>query len=134
MPALRRLPQTNVLRAESLPFELCRSIHQPTGGNTAMTTTTAATPSPSALRFGIDGHAARQLKDGERYYRIELRDGREALVAATTVTVSDGALVAKTDCETTIVRAPGTWSSVYMCEALMAYDPWSILHVPEPPK
>lgn len=84
------------------------------------------------LRFGIDGSAARQLKDGERYYRIELPNGREALIIATTVTVRDGALIANTDGEVTLALGPGMWCSAYMCEALMAYDPWSILHLAAP--
>ena len=70
------------------------------------------------LRFGIDGSAARQLKDGERYYRIELPDGREALIIATTVTVRDGALTANTDGEVSLALAPGMW-----CSALHVRSP-----------
>lgn len=33
---------------------------------------------------------------------------------------------------TTLAPAPGTWVSVYLCEALMAVDPWSILALAEP--
>ena len=32
----------------------------------------------------------------------------------------------------TLILAPGTWVSVYMCEAVMACDPWSILYLPDP--
>ena len=86
-----------------------------------------------ALRFGCaGGNAAREPEHGERYYRVELADGREALIVATTMTARDGALVAHTDGETSLVLAAGTWTSAYMCEALMASDPWSILHLPEP--
>jgi hypothetical protein len=40
--------------------------------------------------------------------------------------------VARTDGNTTLVLAPRTWCSAYLCEALFAYDPWSILNLAEP--
>lgn len=83
-----------------------------------------------ALRFGIDDNTYRKHGpgDGEFFYRIELTDGREALVIAATVTVTTGALVAAdADGTITLVLAPGTWVSSYMCEALTAHDPWSII-------
>jgi hypothetical protein len=121
-----------------------------------MTTTNGtrakAKPTPTALNFGIDGRAARRLKDTEYYYRIELADGREAVIAASNVTVKAGALIAWTreaarkadeelelpareaSAENTLILAPGTWLSVYMCEAILAEDPWSILALPKPEK
>lgn len=84
-----------------------------------------------ALRFSVAG-SGRDLKDGERFYRVELADGREVLIAATTMTARDGALLAHTDGEITLILAAGTWASVYMCEALTAFDSWSILHLPAP--
>jgi hypothetical protein len=87
------------------------------------------TDTPAALRFSVDDSHAREPKPGERYYRIELADGREALILATTVTVRDGALIANTDGEITLVLQAGSWASAYMCEAVMAYDPWSILQL-----
>jgi hypothetical protein len=87
-----------------------------------------------ALRFGVrgDNGAARKPKDREFYYRIELPDGREALIVAESVTVEHGALVARTEGNTTLVLAPGTWCSAYVCEALFAYDSWSILSLADP--
>lgn len=88
---------------------------------------------PTALRFGIDTQGAREPKDGERYYRIELADGREALILAQDINVADGgALLASTGSEPTVVLAPGTWCSAYMCEALPASDPSSILQLQSP--
>lgn len=86
----------------------------------------------AALRFSVDDSHARELKPGERYYRIELPDGREALIVATTVAVRDGALIANTDGEVTLALGPGMWISAYMCEAVLAYDPWSILQLAAP--
>ena len=88
----------------------------------------------AALRFSVDDSQPRELKPGERYYRIELADGREALIVATTVTVRDGALLANTDSEVTLVLQAAAWVSAYMCEAMMAYDPWSILQFAAPVK
>jgi hypothetical protein len=86
----------------------------------------------TALRFSVDDSHARELKPGEYYYRIELTDGREALIAAENITTESGALIARTENYNTLVIAPGAWVSVYMCEAMMAYDPWSILHLAPP--
>lgn len=89
----------------------------------------------TALRFGIEDNTYRKTgpEDGDRYYRIELADGREALIIAATVTATHGVLTAAdSDGAVTLALAPGTWVSVYMCEALMAYDPWSILSLAEP--
>ena len=92
-------------------------------------------PTGTALRFGIEDNTYRDngLKDGDRYYRIELADGREALIIAATVTTTHGVLTAAdSDGVTTLSLAPGTWVSVYLCEALMAVDPWSILTLADP--
>jgi hypothetical protein len=52
------------------------------------------TTTHEALRFGCSGNsAAREPKDGEFYYRIELPDGREALIIAESVTVEHRALM-----------------------------------------
>ena len=95
-----------------------------------MTNTT--TGRATALRFGVTSGHRRDLRQGEYFYRVELADGREALIAASSVTVENGALIAGTDDFTSLVLAAGTWTSLYMCEALMAYDPWSILNIGEP--
>ncbi len=104
-----------------------------------MTHTTADSRNPdcacsAALRFGIDGNHYRKggPRDGEFFYRVELTDGREALIIAANVTVTDGAIVATDPGGTvTLTLAPGTWVSSYMCEALMACDPWAIAYLPE---
>lgn len=85
----------------------------------------------AALRFAVDKKAAdRRLEPGEHYYRIELTDGREVLVAAENITIDHGALAASTaDC-TTLTLAPGTWVSAYRCAVLSV--PWSILHLEAP--
>lgn len=86
-----------------------------------------------ALRFGIDtGGHGRKPKENEFFYREELPGSREALILAQEITVQDGDLIAKTDGNITLALASGSWVSVYMCEAIMANDPWSILDLPIP--
>lgn len=86
---------------------------------------------PTVLRFAVDKKAAdRRLEQGEHYYRIELSDGREVLVAAENITTDHGTLSATTAGTTTLVLAPGTWASLYRCAAMSV--PWSILHLEAP--
>jgi hypothetical protein len=40
--------------------------------------------------------------------------------------------VVSTDDDQILILAPGTWCSAYMCEAFLAYDPWSILFLANP--
>jgi len=87
------------------------------------------------LNFSVDGTHARELERGERFYRIELSDGREALIAADRIiTDGSGGVRCLTADNTTLALPAGTWRSVYMCEALLAYDPWSILKLDAPTK
>lgn len=88
-------------------------------------------PNPH-LDFSVNPKHCRDLKPGEYYYRIELTDGREVLVAAQDVVTVDGCLRCETDGATTLTLPAGAWLSVYMCEAMLAYDPWSILHLDAP--
>lgn len=94
-------------------------------------TRVVSTPTPAVLRFGVDKKAAeRRLEKGENYYRIELADGREVLIAAENVAVEHGSLSATTAGTTTLVLSPGSWASVYRC-AVMSI-PWALLHLEVP--
>ncbi|WP_329411930.1 hypothetical protein OG563_05990 [Nocardia vinacea] len=84
------------------------------------------------LDFSVNPKYQRDLKPGEYYYRIELADGREALVVAEDVVTVDGCLRCETDGAATVTLPAGSWRSVYMCEAMAAYDPWSILQLDAP--
>lgn len=86
----------------------------------------------TSLDFSITSAHARHLKHGEYYYRIELADGREVVVAAQDVVTIDGCLRCETDGAATLTLPAGSWHSAYMCEALLAYDPWSILQLDAP--
>ncbi|MGV0628463.1 hypothetical protein [Mycobacteroides chelonae] len=80
------------------------------------------------LRFAVDKKAAdRRLEPGEHYYRIELADGREVLIAAEGVSTEHGTLVATTAGTTTLMLSPGSWASVYRCAVLSV--PWCVLHL-----
>jgi hypothetical protein len=101
----------------------------------------------TALRFSIEAPTA-QPRENEFYYRIELADGREALILACDLTVTaSGALVAIDRWPAnpeigrlegyerpSLVLAAGTWVSAYICEALFASDPGAILHLEAPAK
>lgn len=88
----------------------------------------------TTLDFSVNSKHCRDLKPGEYYYRIELADGREALIAAEDVVTVDGCLRCITDGAATLTLPAGSWLSVYMCEAMLAYDPWSILDLSAPAK
>lgn len=88
-------------------------------------------PASPVLRFAVDKKAAeRRLEKGEHYYRIELADGREVLIAAENVTTDHGTLSATTAGTTSLVLSPGSWASVYRCAVMSA--PWAVLHLEEP--
>ena len=89
------------------------------------------TPPSTVLRFAVDKKAAdRRLEPGEHYYRIELTDGREVLIAAENVTTTAGTLSATTAGTTTLVLSPGTWAATYRCAVLSV--PWCVLHLEAP--
>lgn len=89
------------------------------------------TPPSTVLRFAVDKKAAdRRLEPGEHYYRIELADGREVLIAAQTLTVEHGSLTATTEGCTTLTLSPGAWVSAYRCAVMSV--PWCILHLEAP--
>jgi hypothetical protein len=93
----------------------------------------------TALRFEME---MSQTNHGDYFYRVELADGREALVRADSLTVTDsGALIAIWQWEANeisdaheypaLVLAPGTWVSAYIVDQFGNRAPAAIAELAE---